>query len=160
MSRTKGGAGTVPGVPAPGTETSSLYDRVGGAAFFEALVDRFYDGVATDEVLLPLYPEQPDLSGARRRLALFLGQYWGGPTTYSDERGHPRLRMRHMPFSVGPDERDRWLAHMQIAVEETCAATGAGDDVAGELMEYFVPAAEHLRNDTGLPISSRTHRRP
>ena len=70
--------------------------------FFEALVDAFYDGVATDEVLLPLYPEQPDLTGARRRLTLFLAQYWGGPTTYMEERGHPRLRMRHFPFHVGP----------------------------------------------------------
>ena len=70
--------------------------------FFERLVDAFYDGVASDDVLLPLYPEAPDLTGARHRLTLFLAQYWGGPTTYNDERGHPRLRMRHMPFTVGP----------------------------------------------------------
>ena len=72
---------------------------------------------STDEVLLPLYPEQPDLTGARHRLTLFLAQYWGGPTTYMEERGHPRLRMRHFPFHVGPLERDRWLVHMAAAVE-------------------------------------------
>jgi hemoglobin len=131
----------------------TLFFRVGGMPFFEELVDAFYDGVATDEVLLPLYPEQPDLTGARHRLALFLAQYWGGPTTYMEERGHPRLRMRHLPFHVGPLERDRWLVHMAAAVERTCEERGLAADVADELMAYFVPAAEHLRNDTGLPIS-------
>ncbi|MGI9645083.1 MAG: globin [Ilumatobacteraceae bacterium] len=133
----------------------SLFSRVGGAEFFEQLVDAFYEGVATDEVLAPLYPESPDFSGARHRLTLFLIQYWGGPTTYSDERGHPRLRMRHFPFPVGPDERDRWLAHMAAAIEATC--TDDQDDVASELTAYFVPAAEHLRNDTGLPITSASY---
>jgi len=118
--------------------------------FFERLVDAFYAGVATDPVLLVLYPEAPDLTGARHRLTLFLAQYWGGPTTYSDERGHPRLRMRHMPFTVGPLQRDHWLAHMSAAV----AATAPSPEVAETLMAYFRPAAEHLRNDTGLPISS------
>jgi hemoglobin len=132
----------------------TLYVRVGGMPFFEALVDAFYDGVASDEVLLPLYPEQPDLTGARHRLTLFLAQYWGGPTTYMEERGHPRLRMRHFPFHVGPLERDRWLVHMAAAVERVCADRSTPDDVAGVLMAYFVPAAEHLRNDSGLPISS------
>jgi hemoglobin len=131
-----------------------LFFRVDGIGFFERLVDAFYDGVATDEVLLPLYPEQPDLSGARWRLTHFLVQYWGGPTTYSDERGHPRLRMRHLPFHVGPLERDRWLTHMAAAIEQTCADPGVPDGVAAELLAYFVPVAEHLRNDTGLPISS------
>lgn len=127
-----------------------LYQQVGGMPFFQRLVDRFYDGVANDEVLLPLYPEAPDLRGARQRLTLFLAQYWGGPDTYNEVRGHPRLRLRHMPFHVGPLQRDRWLVHMAVAVEEVC------DDprVAQRLMAYFVPAAEHLRNDTGLPISS------
>jgi hemoglobin len=129
---------------------SSLFDDVGGLPFFERLVDVFYQGVATDDVLLPLYPEAPDLSGARRRLTLFLAQYWGGPAQYSEERGHPRLRLRHMPFTVGPLQRDRWLLHMGHAVE-TVAEDPA---VAERLMAYFVPAAEHLRNDTGLPISS------
>ena len=137
------------------TDTApTLFFRVGGMPFFEALVDAFYDGVADDEVLLPLYPEQPDLTGARHRLTLFLAQYWGGPTTYSDERGHPRLRMRHQRFTVGPDERDHWLHHMGRAVEQVCASDDVPDGVALELMAYFVPAAEHLRNDTGLPITS------
>ncbi len=130
-------------------EQISLYQRVGGEPFFERLVDAFYDGVATDPVLLPLYPDQSDLTGARHRLTLFLVQYWGGPTTYMDERGHPKLRMRHMPFHVGPLERDRWLHHMVLAVE----ATTDDPEVQRTLLTYFVPAAEHLRNDTGLPIS-------
>ena len=132
----------------------TLFFRVGGMPFFERLVDAFYDGVHTDEVLLPLYPEQPDLTGARHRLTLFLAQYWGGPTTYMEERGHPRLRMRHFPFHVGALERDRWLVHMAAAVERTCAAGVVPDGVDDELMAYFVPAAEHLRNDTGPPIST------
>lgn len=128
-----------------------LYDRVGGMEFFVRLVDEFYAGVVNDEVLWPLYPDQADLPGAKHRLTLFLAQYWGGPTTYMEERGHPKLRMRHMPFRVGPLERDRWLVHMVAAVE-----TVTDDpDVRRELTDYFVPAAEHLRNDTGLPISSR-----
>ena len=124
-----------------------LYERVGGMRFFERLVDAFYDGVATDQVLLPLYPEQSDLTGARERLTLFLAQYWGGPQTYMEQRGHPRLRMRHMPFRVGPLERDRWLVHMSAAVERTCIDERVADGVSAELMAYFVPAAEHLRND-------------
>ncbi len=136
-----------------------LYSRVGGMAFFERLVDAFYDGVETDEVLAPLYPEAPDFSGARHRLTLFLAQYWGGPTTYSDERGHPRLRMRHHPYVIGPLGRDRWLVHMAAAVEATCRSSEVGDEIAAELMGYFVPAAEHLRNDTGdarpTPTSDR-----
>jgi hemoglobin len=135
--------------PAP-----ALFFRVGGAPFFEDLVNTFYDGVRTDEVLLPLYPEEPDLSGARHRLTLFLVQYWGGPQTYTEERGHPRLRMRHLPFHVGPLERDRWLTHMAAAIAETCSKRDVPDGIGEELMAYFVPAAEHLRNDTGLPISS------
>lgn len=131
---------------------TSLYERVGGMPFFERLVGAFYDGVERDEVLAPLYPEAPDFSGARHRLTLFLGQYWGGPTTYMEERGHPRLRMRHFPFYVGPLQRDHWLEHMAAAVAQTCTDEQA--DVAGELMHYFVPTAEHLRNDTGLPITS------
>jgi hemoglobin len=141
----------------------SLFFRVGGMPFFERLVDAFYDGVAGDDVLARLYPEYPDFAGARHRLTLFLAQYWGGPTTYTEERGHPRLRMRHFPFHVGPLERDRWLTHMAAAVEQTCAESNFDDDVeidvATELMQYFVPAAEHLRNDTGLPITSASYPR-
>ena len=90
-------------------EYITVYEAVGGLGFFEALVDRFYAGVADDPVLLPLYPEQDDLTGAKERLALFLAQYWGGPTTYSDNRGHPRLRMRHFPSpSARPNATPGW----------------------------------------------------
>lgn len=148
----------------PGTEPqeTTFFERVGGQPFFDRLVDVFYEGVAVDPVLLPLYPDQHDLAPARRRLALFLGQYWGGPMTYSDERGHPRLRMRHMPFTVGPLERDRWLHHMTHAVDVATRDIADEDeclDVQRTLLQYFVPAAEHLRNDTGLPISSSDPRR-
>ena len=88
-----------------------LYDRV-GEDFFGELVAAFYEGIATDELLAPLYPDYPDFEPAKERLRLFLIQYWGGPTTYMETRGHPRLRMRHMPFRVGEAERDRWLVHM------------------------------------------------
>ncbi|SMQ63027.1 globin [Agreia sp. VKM Ac-1783] len=94
----------------------SFYDEVGGRATFEKLVRAFYDGVATDPVLVEMYPEE-DHEGAIQRLTGFLEQYWGGPGTYSEERGHPRLRMRHMPFKVNPDARDRWLTHMRAAVD-------------------------------------------
>jgi hemoglobin len=136
-----------------------LFVRAGGSEFFDHLVSAFYRGVAGDDLLAPLYPEQPNFEPAKRRLSLFLQQYWGGPTTYNDERGHPRLRMRHMPFRVGPAERDRWLTHMTAAVEEACAELDGGDAIARELLAYFVPAAEHLRNDTGLPISSGSYPR-
>ena len=95
----------------------SFWAEVGGRETFEKLVRAFYDGVRTDEVLLPLYPEQPDLEGAIQRLTGFLEQYWGGPGTYSEQRGHPRLRIRHQPFAVTPDARDRWLLHMRAALD-------------------------------------------
>lgn len=97
--------------------TASFYDTIGGRPTFERLVRAFYAGIRTDEVLLPMYPEQPDLEGAIQRLTGFLEQYWGGPGTYSQQRGHPRLRARHMPFRVNPDARDRWLLHMRAAVD-------------------------------------------
>jgi len=123
------------------TDSASLYDRAGGAPFFEALVARFYDGVASDPMIRPIYPEA-DLSPARRRLTLFLIQYWGGPDTYDQERGHPRLRMRHAPFAIGPAERDRWLVHMRAAID----AMTPPADVADELERYVVMAAEAMRN--------------
>ncbi len=119
----------------------SLFDRAGGTPFFEALVGGFYAAVATDPILRAIYPEA-DLAAAERRLRLFLIQYWGGPTTYDDERGHPRLRMRHFPFAIGPTERDRWLAHMRAALE----ALAPPDDVTAELERYFATAAEAMRN--------------
>jgi hemoglobin len=94
----------------------SFYEQVGGHETFERLVTVFYAGVATDPVLKPMYPED-DLGPAADRLRMFLEQYWGGPTTYGERRGHPRLRMRHVPFKVNPHARDRWLAHMRVAVE-------------------------------------------
>lgn len=128
-----------------------LYDRVGGE-FFTRLVDAFYDGVAGDPLLAPMYPDYPDLGPARERLRLFLIQYWGGPHTYLEQRGHPRLRMRHMPFTVGERERDRWLVHMAAAVQAVCEGLDDGVAVAEELLGYFVPAADHLRNDTPLGL--------
>ena len=99
----------------PGAQPT-FYEQVGGHETFVRLVDVFYDGVAADPVLRSLYPED-DLTAAKERLRMFLEQYWGGPTTYSQQRGHPRLRMRHAPFRVNPDARDRWLSHMRAAVE-------------------------------------------
>ena len=94
----------------------SFFDAVGGEETFTKLVHAFYQGVAEDPVLRPLYPED-DLGPAEERFRLFLMQYWGGPRTYSEERGHPRLRMRHAPFSIGPRERDAWLARMRDALD-------------------------------------------
>lgn len=96
---------------------STFFEQVGGHATFDRLVRRFYEGIAADPVLKPMYPED-DMEGAIWRLTAFLEQYWGGPGTYSEQRGHPRLRMRHTPFHVNPDARDRWLGHMRVAVDE------------------------------------------
>jgi hemoglobin len=123
------------------TEVATLYDRAGGMAFFEALVGAFYARVETDPLLRPLYPES-DLAGATRRLTLFLAQYWGGPTTYDQERGHPRLRMRHAPFAIGPAERDRWLVLMRGSLADLDPSA----DVAAELDAYLGMAAEAMRN--------------
>jgi len=117
-----------------------MYERLGGDEFFARLVERFYEGVAGDPVLRPLYPA--DLSEPKAHLAAFLGQYWGGPTTYSDQRGHPRLRMRHAPFVVGPLERDAWLRHMTDAVHDS----DAPEEDQRELLEYFDMAARSLVN--------------
>ncbi len=94
----------------------NFWQQVGGRPAFEKLVRSFYEGIESDEVLLPMYPAD-DLEGAIQRLTGFLEQYWGGPSSYSEERGHPRLRMRHMPFRVNPDARDRWLRHMRSALD-------------------------------------------
>jgi hemoglobin len=126
---------------AAGAESKSLYERVGGEPTFRALVHRFYRGVAGDPLLRPLYPEE-DLGPAEDRLTLFLMQYWGGPTTYSDTRGHPRLRMRHAPFRVDALARDRWLHHMREAVDELGLAEG--DE--RELWEYLERAAQFMVN--------------
>ena len=122
-----------------------MYEEV-GEQFFVELVDRFYEGVEKDDVLIVLYPERDDLSGARERLQLFLIQYWGGPTTYSDERGHPRLRQRHFPFVIGERERDHWLLHMNEAIDSTCDARGSDESVRQRLREYMTNAANHMVN--------------
>ena len=118
----------------------TVYDAVGGAPFFEALVDRFYDRVEADPVLRRLHPE--DLGPARSHLALFLVQYWGGPTTYSDERGHPRLRMRHGHVAIGQAERDAWYRAMSASVVEADLPI----EIERRLLEYFTMAADHLVN--------------
>jgi hemoglobin len=122
----------------------TLFDRVGGEQFFVDLVDRFYVGVAGDPLLRPLYPD--DLSESSHHLALFLMQYWGGPRTYSDQRGHPRLRMRHAPFVIGPLERDAWLRHMLAAVLGLKEAGRISEADAAELRDYLEMAANSLVN--------------
>lgn len=102
--------------PGGGAAGGDLFDQIGGSATFDLLVTRFYAGVQTDPVLWPMYPAH-DIEGAIHRLSTFLQQYWGGPKTYSEERGHPRLRMRHAAFKVNPDARDRWLSHMRAALD-------------------------------------------
>jgi hemoglobin len=129
----------------------TLYDRVGGDTFFTSLVDRFYDAVERDPRLRPIYPD--DLSGPRRHLALFLAQYWGGPPTYNQERGHPRLRMRHAPFVIGPRERDAWLEHMLGAL----SSSSASEADKSELRAYFETASTALINrfpEPGTPGAS------
>ena len=119
----------------------ALYDEL-GEAFFIDLVDAFYVEVAADALLRPMYPE--DLSESRRHLQLFLIQYWGGPSTYSDERGHPRLRMRHVPFAIDDEARAAWLRAMRAAM--ATLADSLSPEQARELDDYFVMAARTLRN--------------
>ena len=119
----------------------NFYDEVGGAPVFHKIVSRFYEEVAKDEVLRPLYPEE-DLGPAEERLRMFLEQYWGGPRTYSERRGHPRLRMRHAPFKIGPVERDAWLRCMRIAVDEA----GLDDEHRDQLWQYLTFAANSMVN--------------
>jgi hemoglobin len=122
----------------------TFYDAVGGAKTFRRLVHRFYQGVAEDPVLRPLYPEA-DLSGAEERLRMFLEQYWGGPRTYSEQRGHPRLRMRHAPFAVDQAAHDAWLRQMRSSVDEL----DLHPDAEKLLWDYLVMAAGSLVNTPG-----------
>jgi len=122
----------------------SFYDSVGGAETFNAIVSRFYEQVPEDEILRELYPLD-DLPGAEQRLRMFLEQYWGGPRTYSDQRGHPRLRMRHAPFRISEIERDAWLRCMRTAVASIDAHT-LDDDHRRELLDYLEMAAQSLVN--------------
>jgi hemoglobin len=121
--------------------SSALFDRIGGSATFDALVRTFYEGIREDERLRPMYPEG-DLEGAIWRLSSFLQQYFGGPTDYSDQRGHPRLRMRHAAFHVNPDAKERWLAHMRRAVDSLTLSPM--DE--GELWDYLERAALSMVN--------------
>ena len=116
-----------------------------GEQFFVELVERFYEGVASDAVLRPLYPSQ-DLTDAKARLCGFLVQYWGGPADYSATRGHPRLRMRHAPYVIGEPQRDAWLAHMTRAVDETVDNYGFPPALAQIFHDYFGTAATHMLN--------------
>jgi hemoglobin len=120
---------------------STFFDLVGGEPTFRKLVDEFYAGVAGDPLLRPLYPDE-DLGPAAERLRLFLIQYWGGPGTYSQQRGHPRLRMRHAPFQVGPRQRDAWLGHMRRAVD----SLGLPPEPEQQLWEYLERAAFFMVN--------------
>ena len=122
----------------------SFYDAVGGEPTFRTIVARFFAQVATDDVLLSVYP-QDDLEGAEQRLRMFLVQYWGGPPTYSEQRGHPRLRMRHAPFRIGPVERDAWLDAMREAVD----AAGLEQSHRERLWEYLQMTAQHMVNSSG-----------
>lgn len=119
----------------------SVYDLAGGEPAFRTLVRRFYEGVAADPELRPLYPEA-DLSGAADRLTMFLVQYWGGPPTYSEQRGHPRLRMRHAPYAIGRRERDAWMRHMRAAVE----SLELDSAVRQQLLDYFERASVAMMN--------------
>jgi len=119
----------------------TFYEAVGGEPTFRKLVDEFYAGVAGDPRLRPMYPEE-DLGPAAERLRLFLEQYWGGPKTYSDQRGHPRLRMRHAPFAVTPAARDAWITHMRAAV----ASLALPQDLNDQLWEYLEHAANFMVN--------------
>ncbi|MDQ1750510.1 MAG: hemoglobin [Pseudonocardiales bacterium] len=120
---------------------AQFFERAGGEQTFRSLVERFYEGVAFDPLLRPLYPEE-DLGPAAERLTLFLIQYWGGPSTYSSTRGHPRLRMRHAPFVIGEAERDSWLRHMRAALD----SLDLPEDIAGRIWDYLVMAADSMRN--------------
>ncbi len=129
---------------AGGTRAVSFYEAVGGEPTFRRLVAHFYQGVAADPVLRPVYPGE-DLADAEERLRLFLIQYWGGPATYSERRGHPALRMRHAPFAIGPAERDAWLRHMTEAVD----ALALPPELDAPLREYLTLAARALVNRPG-----------
>ncbi|MEM7324587.1 MAG: globin [Actinomycetota bacterium] len=125
------------------SDEQTVYEAVGGDPFFHGLAERFYEGVAQDPELLAMYPNPDDLTDAIDHLALFLIQYWGGPTTYSDSRGHPRLRMRHMPFAIGQRERDAWVHHMTNAV---LTAPDLDEAITARFLDYFTMAADHLIN--------------
>ncbi len=131
-------------IPRGTVQTQTFFEQVGGEETFRRLAKRFYEGVAGDELLRPMYPEE-DLGPAEERLALFLMQYWGGPRTYSDHRGHPRLRMRHAPFHVDRAAHDAWLRHMRDAVD----SLELPGDLEKQLWDYLVYAANSMINTPG-----------
>lgn len=126
------------------SDQPNVHDEVGGGEFFAELVERFYARVATDLLLRPLYPD--DLTASKRHLALFLQQYWGGPGTYSEERGHPRLRARHVPFVIGEAERDAWYRHMAAALGSLVEERGLEPQLEARMLDYFAQAADFLVN--------------
>ncbi len=123
------------------SDGQSFYDEIGGSPTIAKIVDRFYEGVAADEVLRPMYPEE-DLGPAAERLTMFLAQYWGGPTTYSDRRGHPRLRMRHAPFAVTPAAAQRWLVHFRAGLD----AANLTAEQDAQFWAYVTHAAQFMVN--------------
>jgi hemoglobin len=122
----------------------NVHDAVGGEPFFAELVERFYRAVASDLLLRPLYPD--DLEPSKRHLTLFLQQYWGGPGTYSEQRGHPRLRARHVPFVIGEAERDAWIRHMAAALDSLVVERGIDPQLEARMLDYFIDAADFLVN--------------
>ena len=132
--------------PGPARATDSFFEAVGGEETFRRLVARFYEAVATDPILRPLYPEA-DLGPAEERLRMFLVQYWGGPGTYSEQRGHPRLRMRHAPFAVGPVQIETWLRHMLASLDELALPP----ELDAPLRQYLITAAHSLQNTDEVP---------
>jgi hemoglobin len=138
---------TIPGPDRDESPTLSFYDEIGGMPTITKIVDRFYEGVATDEILRPLYPEE-DLAPAAERFTLFLAQYWGGPTTYSDNRGHPRLRMRHAPFAVTPAAAQRWLLHFRAGLD----AANLSPEQDARFWDYVTHAAQFMVNTFDEPV--------
>jgi hemoglobin len=131
------------------SQAVSIYQAAGGEEAFSTLVSRFYAGVAEDPLLRPLYPADPAMfAAAAEHLRLFLIQYWGGPAWYGERRGHPRLRMRHAPFSIGRPERDAWMRHMRAAVD----ALEPAPEIRDALLEYFETAATAMMNRGGPPF--------
>jgi hemoglobin len=127
-------------------DVSTFYDEIGGYETIRRIVARFYEGVATDPVLMSIYPED-DLGPAEERFRDFLVQYWGGPTTYSDQRGHPRLRMRHAPFAVTPEAKDRWLVHFRAGLDEA----GLTPEQDAQFWDYVTHAAQFMVNTMDTP---------
>lgn len=125
-------------------DPASVFEAVGGEGFFTDLVTRFYARVATDPLLRPLYPD--DLTDSIQHMALFLQQYWGGPGTYSEQRGHPRLRQRHMPFVITEAERDAWFGHMAAALDSIVTERGTAPELEAQLLDHFVNTADFLVN--------------